>query len=194
VPLEAYITDWLSLLLRWAHIVTGIAWIGASFYFIWLDARLNVPPRNPEHEKRRRGSVGGARRWLLPLAEIQGRATRAARAAALVQVGGLFHVDDGIRALRRPVLPERRRVPRRCRVMDMRAGTAVALSVGLLLAAWSSYEILCRAVSGERASRRSAPLLVLATCWGLTHLFSGAEHSCRWARCSARSWQRTSRT
>ena len=46
--MSAYITEWLTLLLRWAHVITGIAWIGSSFYFIWLDARLNVPPRDPE--------------------------------------------------------------------------------------------------------------------------------------------------
>ena len=34
------IQDWLSLLLRWAHIVAGIGWIGSSFYFMWLDATL----------------------------------------------------------------------------------------------------------------------------------------------------------
>ena len=38
--MEAYLVDWLSLLLRWAHLVVGIAWIGASFYFIWLDNHL----------------------------------------------------------------------------------------------------------------------------------------------------------
>ena len=32
--------DWLSLLLRWAHVIAGIAWIGTSFYFVWLDASL----------------------------------------------------------------------------------------------------------------------------------------------------------
>ena len=32
--------DWLSLLLRWAHIVAGIGWIGSSFYFMWLDSTL----------------------------------------------------------------------------------------------------------------------------------------------------------
>jgi len=34
---ESYLLEWLNLLGRWAHVVTGIAWIGASFYFIWLD-------------------------------------------------------------------------------------------------------------------------------------------------------------
>ena len=35
-----HIYDWLSLLGRWAHILTGIAWIGSSFFFMWLDAGL----------------------------------------------------------------------------------------------------------------------------------------------------------
>jgi uncharacterized membrane protein len=38
--IEAYLHDWLSLLLRWAHFITGVAWIGASFYFNWLENHL----------------------------------------------------------------------------------------------------------------------------------------------------------
>ena len=36
--------DWLSLLVRWFHVIAGVAWIGASFYFIWLDNNLRTPP------------------------------------------------------------------------------------------------------------------------------------------------------
>ena len=36
--------DWISLFLRWFHVVAGVAWIGASFYFIWLDNNLRAPP------------------------------------------------------------------------------------------------------------------------------------------------------
>ena len=39
----AFLTDWLNLLLRWAHMIVGIAWVGASFYFIWLDNHLHAP-------------------------------------------------------------------------------------------------------------------------------------------------------
>jgi uncharacterized membrane protein len=42
--MEAYAGEWLLLLIRWVHVITGIAWIGASFYFIWLDNHL-LPPR-----------------------------------------------------------------------------------------------------------------------------------------------------
>lgn len=37
--------DWLSLFVRWFHVVAGVAWIGASFYFIWLDNNLRTPPK-----------------------------------------------------------------------------------------------------------------------------------------------------
>ena len=39
--LEAHVTEWLNLVIRWAHVVLGIAWIGASFYFIFLENSLN---------------------------------------------------------------------------------------------------------------------------------------------------------
>lgn len=39
------ILDWLNLLIRWAHFIAGIAWIGSSFYFIWLDSHLEKPAR-----------------------------------------------------------------------------------------------------------------------------------------------------
>ena len=41
--MEAYLLDWANLLLRWAHVVTAIAWIGSSFYFVFLDLSLTRP-------------------------------------------------------------------------------------------------------------------------------------------------------
>lgn len=41
----AYLMDWLQLFFRWFHVIAGIAWIGASFYFIWLDNNLREPPQ-----------------------------------------------------------------------------------------------------------------------------------------------------
>lgn len=40
----AYLLDWLSLFFRWFHVIAGVAWIGASFYFVWLDMSLQKPP------------------------------------------------------------------------------------------------------------------------------------------------------
>ena len=41
--MQSYLLDWANLLLRWLHVITGIAWIGASFYFVWLDNHLVRP-------------------------------------------------------------------------------------------------------------------------------------------------------
>ena len=41
----AYLMDWLQMFFRWFHVIAGIAWIGASFYFIWLDNNLEEPPQ-----------------------------------------------------------------------------------------------------------------------------------------------------
>ncbi|MBW8860563.1 MAG: urate hydroxylase PuuD, partial [Caulobacter sp.] len=37
------VTTWLNLSLRWLHVIAGVAWIGASFYFVWLDNNLRPP-------------------------------------------------------------------------------------------------------------------------------------------------------
>src|SRR3990167_9513653 len=42
-PLLTYALDWANLLLRWAHVIVAIAWIGSSFYFVWLDNTLTRP-------------------------------------------------------------------------------------------------------------------------------------------------------
>ena len=46
MELQSYIFDWLNLLLRWLHVIVGIAWIGSSFYFVFLDSSL-VKPTDP---------------------------------------------------------------------------------------------------------------------------------------------------
>lgn len=41
--MESYLLDWANLLLRWAHVITAIAWVGSSFYFVFLDSSLTPP-------------------------------------------------------------------------------------------------------------------------------------------------------
>ena len=41
--MESYYLDWANLLLRWTHVITAIAWIGSSFYFVFLDSSLTPP-------------------------------------------------------------------------------------------------------------------------------------------------------
>ncbi len=43
--MEIQYFEWLSLLFRWLHVIAAVAWIGASFYFVWLDNSLETPPQ-----------------------------------------------------------------------------------------------------------------------------------------------------
>lgn len=52
--MEAYLVDWFSVILRWLHLITGIAWIGASLHFVWLDNSLE----DPGEEKKADGVKG----------------------------------------------------------------------------------------------------------------------------------------
>jgi len=64
---EAYITDWLNMLVRWLHMIAGIAWIGSSFYFVWLDSHLQPPRDAADSDK----GVGGEL-WSLSAASRGG--------------------------------------------------------------------------------------------------------------------------
>ncbi len=53
--MESYLLDWANLLLRWVHVITAIAWIGSSFYFVFLDSSLTPP----EDDEQKRQGVSG---------------------------------------------------------------------------------------------------------------------------------------
>jgi uncharacterized membrane protein len=175
LALDPYATEWLNLLVRWLHVIAGIAWVGSSFYFIALDNHLR-PPARPEDAE---AGVGGES-W-----EIHG--------------GGFYQVQKYTVAPRE--LPEplhwfkweayttwlsgfallivlyylnadQYLIDRS--VADLSTGEAVAISIGLLIAAWIVYDVLCRLL-GARPLVLAAVLLALVTlsAWGISHLFSG---------------------
>jgi uncharacterized membrane protein len=175
LTLDPYATDWLNLLARWLHVIAGIVWIGSSFYFIALDNHLR-PPRD---ERDAEAGVGGET-W-----EIHG--------------GGFYNIKKYLVAPR--VLPETLHwfkweayttwlsgfalmivlyylnadtylIDKS--VADLSTGVAVAISIGLLAAAWLVYDVLCRLLAG-RPLVLAALLLGLTTlaAWGIEHLFSG---------------------
>ena len=69
--------EWLNFAARWTHVITAIAWIGSSFYFIALD--LSLKKREGLPARRVWRHLAGAWRRLLPHDEIQRRAGRKCR-------------------------------------------------------------------------------------------------------------------
>ena len=171
--MESYVTEWLSLVLRWAHLVVGIAWIGSSFYFVWLDTRLNRPPLDPENDR-----VAG------DLWSVHG--------------GGFYHAQKYRAAPER--LPEPLHWFRweaystwltgfallvvtfylradvyllDPAVAQIGAGTAVAISLALLVAGWLVYDLLCRLPISNAGVAALAFVLLAATSLALVNVFSG---------------------
>jgi len=173
MPFDAYILDWLNLTLRWAHIITGIAWIGSSFYFIWLDARLNVPPRDPESPEVagdlwavHGGGFYHSQKYKVTPAELPEPLHWFKWEAYWTWITGflLLAVVYYTNADALLVDPA---------VADIDATTATVSSLLLLPAGWLLYDGLCRlGLSGERFALLSAAL-VLGLCFGVSQLYGG---------------------
>ncbi|MFL5951152.1 MAG: urate hydroxylase PuuD, partial [Gaiellaceae bacterium] len=165
LTLDPYATDWLNLLGRWLHVIAGIAWIGSSFYFIALDNHLRPPTNADEGVGGESWEIHGGgfyrvQKYKLapdelpePLHWFKWEAyTTWLSGFALLVVLYYLHAND--------YLIDKS-------VAGLSPLEAVAISVGLLAAAWLVYDALCR-VLGSRPLVLAASLLALITlaAWG----------------------------
>ena len=171
---DAYLVDWLDLLIRWLHVVAAIVWIGTSFYFVALDSHL-LPPRKSRDSDE---GVGGES-WEIhgggfyrihkfrvapetipePLHWYKWEAyTTWLSGFALLVV--LYYLDADSYL----VDPS---------VRDLGTGTAIAISIALLALAWLVYDGLCRLL-GNRELLLAAALVafVAASAYTVSELFS----------------------
>jgi len=176
--MEAYLLDWLNLLLRFAHVITGIAWIGASFYFVFLDSSL-TPPSDPVLKAKgvdgelwavHGGGFYNPQKYLVAPKALPAHLhwfiwesyTTWLTGFALFTVLYLFNADI--------FLIDKH-------VLDWSAGAAVAAALGFLVAGWLVYDAICRAF-GQRArgdlivGALVFAFVVVAT-WVACRLFAG---------------------
>lgn len=174
--MEAYLLDWLNLLVRWLHFITGIAWIGSSFYFIWLDDHLLVPDDPNDEGKGVAGEVwsvhgGGfyhAQKYQLAPARIpvplhwfkwEAYSTWLSGMFLLVLVywysAEVYLIDPSVMALSAPM--------------------AVAVAAMFIVGGWFVYDLLCRSPLGRNEHVFTLVLLGLVSmlAWGLCQLFGG---------------------
>jgi uncharacterized membrane protein len=173
---EAYVVDWLSFLGRAFHLIAGIAWIGASFYFIWLDSHLRTPRYADEAQRSASAArCGRCTAAASTRAEVRDRAARAARDAALVQVGGVLDVAVGRLPARTRLLPRRRGLPDRPDGRRPVEAAAIAIGIAFLAGGWLVYDLMCRSPLGRNEPWLAAAMLALCTlaAYALTHLYSG---------------------
>jgi uncharacterized membrane protein len=168
-----YLKEVLDVLLRTLHIVAGIAWIGASFYFVRLDLSLRPPKEARDAEKGVAGefwSVHGGGFYHLqkygvaprelpePLHWFKWEAyTTWLSGFGLLVV--LYYLDADVRL----VDPE---------VADLADWEAIAISVGSLAVGWLVYDLLCRFVTGELAVALGVAGLVVAASFAMGELLA----------------------
>lgn len=173
MAIDAYIIDWLNLILRWTHIITGIAWIGSSFYFIWLDARLNVPPRDPESQDVagdlwavHGGGFYHSQKYKVAPARLPEPLHWFKWEAYWTWITGflllaIVYYTNADALLIDPA------------VADIDAPMAIVSSLLLLPAGWFIYDGLCRLGLREGRFALLGAALAFALCYGVSQLYGG---------------------
>lgn len=174
--MSAYLFDLASLLGRWVHLIAGIAWIGASFYFVWLDNSLRPPTRQALLDLGVSGEVwavhgGGfynAQKYKLAPSELPRPLHWFYWEAYSTWLSGMFllcllyFVRADVYLIDPAVAP-------------LSAPVAIALAIAFLVGGWLVYDALCRSPAG-RYDRVLAALIAVLACvaaWGACSLFSG---------------------
>lgn len=171
--MDPYLSEWVSQILRWLHVITAIAWIGSSFYFIHLDLSLKKHPGLPEGVGGDAWQVHGGgfyhmQKYVVAPAHLpkeltwfkwESYATWASGFALLVWIyylhAELYTIDPTVRALE--------------------PWQAAAIGIGALVVGWFVYDGLCRSPLGRSDAVLGGAVLVfiLAASFAFTRLFNG---------------------
>ncbi len=178
--MEAYLLDWANLLLRWLHVIVAIAWIGSSFYFVFLDNNLLAPTADDLKKKGVDGTMwavhGGGfynpqKYMVAPQGGIDSKlhwfywesystwlSGFALFALVYLWNANAFLIDRNVFAWSSPA-------------------AAGAAALAFLAGFWFIYDTICRVFgfrpNGERTVAALLLVVVALACWLATHLLSG---------------------
>lgn len=174
--MEAYLLDWVSLLVRWLHFITGIAWIGSSLYFVWLDDHLQSP-RDADDAARGVGgelwSVHGggfyhAQKYIGAPAVLPDRLHWFKWEAYSTWLSGIFLLGLVYFVGAEVYLIDRS-------VAELSVASAIGIAIAFIVVGWVVYDLLCKSPLAQNDNGFAIALLILsgALAWGLCELFSG---------------------
>ena len=169
----AVMWDWVAFSVRWLHVITAIAWIGSSFYFVALDLGLRKAPHLPPGAHGEEWQVHGGgfyhiQKYLVAPENMpehlvwfkwESYATWLSGAALLMivyWVGGELFLLDPTRA-------------------DLALWQGILISAGSLTVGWLCYDFLCKSKLGETPTVLMLLLFVIlvAMSWGYNQIFTG---------------------
>src|SRR5262249_759944 len=163
------LTEWLSLIFRWLHVVAAIGWIGSSFYFIHLDLSLKPGSDLPNGVQGEAWQVHGGGfyrivKYLVAPARLPDELTWFKWEAYTTWLSGfalmvvVYYLDAELFLIDRSVL-------------NISRFGAIAISLGGLLSTWLAYELLCRSPLGrnEVALSLVGYVFLIALTYAFTH-------------------------
>ncbi len=176
--METYLLDWANLLLRWVHVITAIAWVGSSFYFVFLDSSLTPP----EDEDLKRQGVSGEL-WAVHGGGFYHPVKFAVSPPQLPAHLHWFYWESystwltGFSLFTVSYLWSAGTYLIDKSVMAWSPGAAVAAALGFLVVFWLAYDSVCR-VFGQRKNGDAivgalVAVLVCVAAWLACHWFSG---------------------
>jgi uncharacterized membrane protein len=175
--LAPYGLEWLNLLVRWLHIITGIAWIGASFYFVWLDNSLRPPAPGSDLEKKgvagelwavHGGGFYNPQKYLVAPARLPTELHWFKWEAYSTWLSGfallfiVYYLNAQAMMIDRDVA-------------DLSSWQAVGIGLASLVVGWVVYDLLCRSKLGRHELALGVVIFafLVASAYVLTHLLSG---------------------
>jgi uncharacterized membrane protein len=173
MPDYAIFWEWLSFAARWTHVITAIAWIGSSFYFIALDLGLRKTPSLPKLAHGEEWQVHGGgfyhiQKYLVAPEFLPEHLTWFKWESYATWLSGfclliiVYYVGADLYLIDRHVL-------------DIPNWGAIALSAGSIVLGWVLYDTLCKSKIGNSTFGLMLVLFVILTAmaWIYTQLFTG---------------------
>jgi uncharacterized membrane protein len=172
-----YGLEWMNMLVRWLHVITGIAWIGASFYFVWLDNSLRPPA--PGSELANKGVAGelwavhgggfyNPQKYLVAPAELPKELHWFKWEAYSTWLSGFALLTIVYYFNAQAMMVDRS-------VAALSSWQAVGIGLGSLVAGWIVYDLLCRSKLGKHDLAFGAVIFAFLSgaAWVLTHSLGG---------------------
>jgi uncharacterized membrane protein len=167
-----YLWMWSEFMVRWLHVVAGIAWIGSSFYFIALDLSLKPGKQLPDEAHGQAWQVHGGGfynmvKFLVAPARMPDELTWFKWEAYTTWLSGfalltiIYYTGAGLYMIDTEIL-------------DLEPWQAIGLSIGGIAAGWVAYDLMCRSQLGrdDRLLALAGFVFIVALAWLYTEIFS----------------------
>ena len=172
-----YGLDWLNLLTRWLHVITGIAWIGASFYFVWLDNTIRPPAQGSELANKgvsgelwavHGGGFYNPQKYLVAPSELPKELHWFKWEAYSTWLSGFTLLMIVYYFNAQAMMVD-------TAVANLTSREAIGIGVGSIVLGWIVYDLLCRSRLGQHDLAFGAVIfaLLVASAYVLTQYLSG---------------------